>query len=284
MSETNGVVLIHGAWHDHHCWDEVVPLLEAGGIPVTAIELPGAGRSAALPESFLNRPLDPAAFATEPSPNAGVSQVQRTEAAIAAVREMNEKTGGKAVVVGHSKGGLTLTPLAEAIPDEISHAVYLAAFLLPPGMVAGQMIGHPLMAEALVPTLFMADPADVGALRMDVRSEDPAYRAGIKATFYADVADASFDQAIGHLHPDEPAQIVTSPSPATPGRFGRVPRHYIECTGDQAVTIAAQREMVRLMDEAMGTPTNVFSMNTSHSPFFADPQGLASILNIVARK
>ena len=104
----NGVVLIHGAWHDHHTWDAVVPLLEAEGRIVRAIDLPGAGSGAARPASFDVRPLDPAAFGTELSPNAGVTQDERTQAAIDAVRTVNSQTGGKAVVLGHSLGGYAI--------------------------------------------------------------------------------------------------------------------------------------------------------------------------------
>ncbi len=36
-------VLVHGAWHGAWCWNKVVPLLEAKGHSVDAIDLPGHG-------------------------------------------------------------------------------------------------------------------------------------------------------------------------------------------------------------------------------------------------
>ena len=284
MAMTNGVVLIHGAWHDHHTWDAVVPLLEAEGCVARAIDLPGAGAGAARPASFDTRPLDPAAFGTEPSPNAGVTQEDRTAAAMDAVRAVNAETGGKAIVVGHSLGGLTVSPVVEAMPEAVSAAVYLTAFMLPPGMVAGQMIQHELMAEAMVPSLFMADPEQVGALRIDTASPDPAYRARARETFYADLSDAQFETALAHLHPDEPAQVAGVPSNVTRARFGSVARHYIECTEDRAITLAGQREMIRLMDEAMGNETTVHRLDAGHSPFHSQPDALARlILDIAGR-
>lgn len=53
-----------------------------------------SGDSCATPVSFNRRPLDPAAFGTEPSPNAAVTQEARTEATIAAVREAAAKGNG----------------------------------------------------------------------------------------------------------------------------------------------------------------------------------------------
>jgi len=283
MAATNGVVLIHGAWHDHHTWDSVVPLLGAEGCVTKAIDLPGAGADAPRPASFNARPLDSATFGSEPSPNAGVTQQERTAAAMDAVREVNAKTGGKAIVLGHSLGGLTVSPVVEAMSDEVSAAVYLTAFMLPPGMVAGQMIQHELMSEALVPALFMADPEQVGALRIDPSSPDAAYKARAKEAFYADLSDAQLESALVHLHPDEPAQVAGVPSNVSRKRFGLVARHYIECTEDRAITLAGQKEMIRLMDQAMGNKTTVHQLNTSHSPFLSQPSALASLILDIAR-
>lgn len=275
-------VLVHGAWHNHHTWDDLIPELEARGYAAVALDLPGAGANAAIPASFNQRPLDPAAFGTEPSPNAGVTQGERTEAVIAAVREAAGLGNGRVVLVGHSLGGLTISPVAETIPDEVGAVVYLTAFLLPPGMVAGEIIGHELMADARVPSLFMADPEQVGALRMDVASPDAAYRALAREAFYADLTDEQFDTALSHLHPDEPAQVAGVPSPITAERFGTVDRHYIRCTDDRAIVAAGQDHMVTITDAAIGGSTTVHNMDTSHSPFFSDPGGLADILASIA--
>ncbi|MEZ5659912.1 MAG: alpha/beta fold hydrolase [Burkholderiaceae bacterium] len=277
-----GIVLIHGAWHDHHTWDAIAPLLEAAGHTVRAIDLPGAGIHARKPLSYEHRPLDARAFANEPSPNADVTQAERTGAVIATVRELNAATGTKAVIVGHSLGGLTLSPVAETIPGEISAAVYLSAFMLPHGMSAADMAGHPLAAGSLTPTLFLADAAKVGARRLDPRSEDAAYRARVKETFYGDLTDAQFANALAHLHPDEPACMALTPSPVTAGRFGTVPRHYIACTEDRALLIGVQREMVRMVDASIGGSTTVHTMHCSHSPFHSQPQALAGILSGIA--
>jgi hypothetical protein len=52
-----------------------------------------------------------------------------------------------------------------------------------------------------------------------------------------------------------------------------VPRVYIECTHDRAISVEAQRAMVD------ASPCKkVFSMETDHSPFLSAPTRLASHL------
>ena len=86
------VVLVHGAWHGAWCWEQVVPLLEARGIEVDALDLP------------LTSTLD---------------DLTHTRAAI-------EAHPG-AVVMGHSYGGVLITLAACAL--DVSHLVYLSAFM-----------------------------------------------------------------------------------------------------------------------------------------------------------
>lgn len=279
MSEDKpAFVFIHGAWHGARTWDKVVPVLEAAGHHCVAIDLPGSGKNAASPESFSRKPFDPAAFGTEPSPNAGVAQEARTAATVEAVRQAAARGNGKVVLVGHSLGGITVSPVAETVPELLHAAVYLTAFMLPPGMPAIAMIQHESMAAALVPGLFMADPAGVGALRINVASDDPAYLAGLKTAFFGDVDQAAFETFRKTLHCDEPAQVALVPSGVTKDHFGTVARHYVHCDADQAITPAGQALMVAMVDEAMGSKTSIHRLSASHSPFLSQPAQVADIL------
>lgn len=278
-----GIFLVHGAWHNAQTWKEILSRLRAEGFIAEALDLPGAGANAAVPKAYDQRPLDPAAFATEPSPNAKTTQQERTAAVMALVDEVAEKTGRPVVLVGHSMGGVTVSQVAEAAPEKISAAVYLTAFMLPPGLPAGAMIGDTeTMSNSLVKTLLLADPQKVGALRLDPRSEDTTYRARLKETFYGDVSDAQFEAAAEILHPDEPASVAGVPSPITPENFGSIPRHYIHCTEDRAIVMDGQRKMVALVDAAMPSPTIQHTLVAGHSPFLSMPDDLAAILAKVA--
>ncbi len=57
------------------------------------------------------------------------------------------------------------------------------------------------------------------------------------------------------------------------GRYGRVPKVYIACMQDRAVTPRLQHMMLR--DTRC---ERVFSMDTSHSPFFSQPDRLVDLL------
>ena len=59
----------------------------------------------------------------------------------------------------------------------------------------------------------------------------------------------------------------------TPERFGRLPRAYVECTEDRALSIDMQRDMI-----AKSPPVDVRSLSASHSPFLSMPDKLADAL------
>jgi pimeloyl-ACP methyl ester carboxylesterase len=284
MSNANpAFVFVHGAWHDAATWHLVSPLLEARGYVARALDLPGAGRKAKAPYSYGRRPLDLAAFAIESSPNADVTQEDRTRAVVALIEKIAREDDGRPVVlVGHSLGGPTVSAAAEAIPERVCAAVYLAAFLLAPGMTAHTMIEHPTMAGSLVPSLFLADPGLVQAMRIDRRSDRPEYVKQTKSAFYGDLSDADLQVALSHLHCDEPLGVMLNPADVTPARFGRVNRHFIRCMNDKAIPVAAQDFMIGAIDERAYGTTHTHALATSHSPFYAQPSALAEILMKIA--
>ncbi len=126
-------IFVHGAWSGAAAWQKFIPFLEARGYVARALDLPGAGANAKAPSSYDRRPLDAAAFASEPSPNASVTQEDRTRAVIALVEDTRRQTGAPIVLVGHSLGGLTVTAVAETIPEQLHATIYPHAYMLPPG-------------------------------------------------------------------------------------------------------------------------------------------------------
>ena len=187
-------------------------------------------------------------------------------------------TGAPVVLVGHSLGGLTVTAVAETIPDRIHAAIYLSAFLLTDGMAAHDMTGHAAFASSALPSLLLADPRTVGALRMDFRSRDADYRAKLRSVFAADVGEEAFAAALATLHCDEPASTAMTPTKLTATRFGHVPRHYIRCLQDQAIPPSGQDLMIAALDGSVRTRTHVHDLDASHSPFHSQPGALADLL------
>ena len=271
-------VLVHGGWHNHSAWAKVVPLLEAQGFEAFARDLPGAGVHAIDPSSLDSVPFDLAAFAAEPSPSARVTQEARTQAVVALVRQAAARCNGKVILVGHSAGGMTVSAVAEQVPNLLLAVVYLSGFMVPNGMSLLDMLQHESLSSALSPGLFVGDSAAIGATRIHPRSTDEAYRSLLRSSFYADVPEAELPHLVSQLHCDEPNVGALAPSPITPARFGSVPRHYIRCTLDRAIPLTGQDHMVAKVDAALGSKTTTYTLESSHSPFLSQPAPLSKIL------
>jgi pimeloyl-ACP methyl ester carboxylesterase len=278
MPRKPAFVLVHGGWHNQSTWEKVTPILEAEGHAALTLDLPGAGAKTVAPTSFSVRPFDHAAFAAEPSPVAGVTQRERTQAVVDLVEEAASLSDGNVILVGHSAGGMTISAVAEHVPELLGTVVYLAGFLVPNGLSLLAMLPHESMASALSPGLFIGDPVAIGATRINPGPADDAYTSLLKASFYADVTDAEFAQAALRLHCDEPNGGALAPSDVTPGRFGTVPRHYIRTTQDRAVPLAGQDHMIAAVDGTIGGTTITHTLESSHSPFLSQPAALAKIL------
>jgi pimeloyl-ACP methyl ester carboxylesterase len=279
MSATKAAfVLVHGGWHNHSVWDKVTPILKANGFAALTLDLPGAGVNAIAPVSLGRRPFDPAAFAAEPSPMGGLKQEERTQAVVALVKEAASLSGGKVILVGHSAGGMTISAVAEQVPNLLLAVVYLAGFMVPNGMTLLAMLQHETLSSALAPKLFVGDPVTIGATRINAGSTDETYRSLLKAAFYGDVSESDFAHVASQLHCDESNAGALTPSDITPGRYGAVPRHYIRCTQDRAIPLTGQDHMIAVLDGAIGGKTTTHTLESSHSPFLSQPAALSKIL------
>jgi hypothetical protein len=75
----------------------------------------------------------------------------------------------------------------------------------------------------------------------------------------------------------EPVESAIVPLHLTKENFDTVPRYYIECLQDRAVTPFIQQKMYT------ETPCRkVYSMDTGHSPFFSQPARLTNLLLEIA--
>jgi len=87
------------------------------------------------------------------------------------------------IVVAHSAGGAVLTRAAQQATALVAHAVYLTAFMPASGVPLSAYTRMPEHEGGLVRPLAMADPAAVGALRLDVASPDPRTGSGCVRRF-----------------------------------------------------------------------------------------------------
>ena len=273
------VILVHGFWHGSWCWSLVSEQLAGRGVQPVAVDMDGHGLRSRSPLSRWGRPFDPAAFAVEASPVAGVTA---SSAAATLVGQLKVIGGGEAcVVVAHSMGGVVATAAAELAPELFARLVYVAAFAPVRGLPAGAYIGSPENAGSLVPGLLRADPAVTGALRID--TGDPGGHAAVREAFYGDVDEGTAAAAIGLLSPDAPAGVPAEAFTVTDGRFGAVPHTYVTCTKDNTVPVALQRRFVTEIDAISRTPTAVVELDSSHSPFLSQPAALAAAIAEASR-
>ena len=230
-------VLIHGAWHGAWCWERVVPLLEKAGHKVVAPDLPGHGK--------------------DRTPVSEVSLQAYTDSVCKALDPLSEPV----VLVGHSMGGIVITQAAEYRPAKIKTLVYLTAFLLRNGESLLQVAQGD--TEALVlSNLIMADDGSHATVRDEA----------IREAFYGDCSDEDVALAKSLLVPQAVAPFA-APVSTTEERFGLVPRVYIECLSDRAISPSVQRRMYGALP-----CQKVISMDTDHSPFFSAPRELAAHL------
>jgi pimeloyl-ACP methyl ester carboxylesterase len=234
-------ILIHGSWHSSWNWHKVIPILESKGYKAIAIDLPGMGRD--------KTPISEVKMSTT---------VQQICGLIDGIE-------GKVVLVGHSKNGIMISQAAEYRPDKIEKLVYLAAYLIPDGKTQKEYSVQDT-AGVLKPYVTMHEELNAHTLQPQIYKE----------RLYADCDDYITELAKVLLS-HEPVESGITPLQLTEKNYGRVPRVYIECTEDKAVTPFIQRKMY-----TESPCEKVYSMATSHSPFFSKPDELVDILCEIA--
>jgi pimeloyl-ACP methyl ester carboxylesterase len=230
-------ILIHGSWHSAWNWHRVVPLIEKAGHQAIAIDLPGMGRD--------KTPI----------------QEVKLETTVEKICTLIDSIPGKVILVGHSKNGIMISQAAEYRPHKIEKLAYLAAYLIPNGKTQKEY--SMLDTEGwLRPYVTQHPETNSHTLQSTI----------FKEGLYHDCEDEITDLAKVLLS-NEPVESAITPLKLTDENFGRVPRVYIECTEDRAVTPFIQRKMYG------ETPCEkVYSLPTSHSPFFSRPKDLVDIL------
>lgn len=230
-------VLIHGSWHSAWNWHRVTPLLEKAGHRAIAIDLPGMGR--------------------DKTPIQEVKMKTTVEKLCALI----DSIPGKVILVGHSKNGIMISQAAEYRPHKMEKLVYLAAYLVPNGKTQREYSLQDTEGW-LKPYVTQFPETNSHTLHPEI------YKEGL----YHD-CDDNITELAKLLLSHEPVESAITPLKLTEENFGSVPRVYIECTEDRAVTPFIQRKMYT------ETPCEkVYQLTTSHSPFFSRPKDLVDIL------
>lgn len=234
-------ILIHGSWHSSWNWHRVIPILESKGHKAIAIDLPGMGRD--------KTPINEVNMA----------------ASVEKICSLIDSIASKVILVGHSKNGIMISQAAEYRPEKIEKLIYLAAYLIPDGKTQSEYSAQDT-GGVLKPYVTRYPELNAHSLQPEI------YKEGL----YADCDDYITELA-KLLLSHEPVETGITPLQLTDEKYGSVPRFYIECTEDKAVTPFIQRKMYTEMP-----CQKVYQLPTSHSPFFSKPDELSEILLDIA--
>jgi pimeloyl-ACP methyl ester carboxylesterase len=129
MNPVKNVVLVHGAWADGSSYAKIIPLLEAAGLHVIAVQHP----------------------------------LTSLDEDVAATRRAINAQDGPVLLVGHSYGGAIITVAGDN--PKVAGLVYIAAFAPDKGETLGGMAEH----YGPTPALSNIQPIEDGFLLLTAR-------------------------------------------------------------------------------------------------------------------
>ncbi|MEU1474414.1 alpha/beta fold hydrolase [Streptomyces sp. NPDC005760] len=271
-------VLVHGAFANSFSFAPLQAELALLGHRSVAVDLPGHGFEATFPAAY-QAPQDLDALAAEPGSIKGVTLADNTARVIEVLERA--KQNGPAILVAHSRGGLTATAVANVRPELIDRIVYVSAWC-PVDLDVSDYYTQPEMADvdagAFAATL-VGNPAELGLLRTNFRTAEPTALAAFKRALAADLTDDEFRTFLNTLQPDENLDVGTSADRAQATTWGRIPKTYVRLAADASIPLAMQDRMIREADAL--TPDNPFDVRTldgSHLRWLVHPKPAAELL------
>jgi pimeloyl-ACP methyl ester carboxylesterase len=171
-----------------------------------------------------------------------------------------------AVVVGHSFGGIVISDAAEKAPKKIKTLVYVAAYL-------------PHNGDSLVSMAQQDRDAKIGPhLQIQKDKGIASIEYSARADLFANGGPEGLRKAIPDQILDEPLAPLATPVKLSDAKFGKVDKAYIHTALDQVISPSFQAQMVA------STPVRVeYTLQTGHTPFLTDPDGLADAIEKAAK-
>jgi pimeloyl-ACP methyl ester carboxylesterase len=224
-------VLVHGAWHGAWCWQRVLPGLLASGHRAFAVTLTGLGERAAAP--------GPApSLATHIDDVAGALEADGIE---------------RAILVGHSYGGMVITGVADRSPERVAHLVYVDGVVPRPG-------------ESWSST----QPSPVVEMRRRAIADTGVIPPPSPLLYGLDGDDAAW--VGGRLTP-QPGATYDDVIRFDATRVGRLGRTFVDCTRPALATIDLIRQRVRAEPG-----WRIVELATGHDAMISAPHELLQVL------
>lgn len=202
-------VLVHGAWHGAWCFEHVLPLLEAAGVPAVAVDLPGHG--------------------ADPGPLADL------HGDAARVRAVIDELDDDCVLLGHSYGGAVVTEAG--VHPSVRHLVYLCAFALD---AHESCMSAAIDESAVLDLSWEGRPNLADAFVLHEDGTSTLTDTGAADCLYNDCDAATTVDAVARLGPQPMVTLGQEPAAVS---WRERPSTYVVCTDDLGVHPGLQRVM-----------------------------------------
>lgn len=193
-----------------------------------------------------------------------ISEV-KFQSTIQTICDVIDAQEGNVILVGHSKNGVMISQAAEFRSSKIEKLIYLAAYLIPDGKTQREYSIQD--SEGWLKPHVLVDPETQSSTLLP-----EIYTAGL----YHD-CPPYIPELAKVLLSSEPIESGTTPLQLSDEHFGSVRRFYIACSEDRAVTPFIQEKMYTELP-----CEKVYSLATSHSPFFSAPKALVDLFLEIA--
>ncbi|WP_030594965.1 alpha/beta hydrolase [Streptomyces fulvoviolaceus] len=280
-TDTDGVrtyVLVHGTHSAAAFWTAIGRELALRGHRVVAVDQPLHGTGKFIPKAYQAQNLR--ALATEPSPVAALTLDDFERRVTAAVRRA-ARLDGPVILVGHSMGGLSVSRVADAVPELLAHICYMAAFCPSRSMPSlNDCASSPEGQHAITPLdQIIGDPAKLGVLRLNWRTADRRDLAVFKEMICEDYPDAEFLRVLEGMQTDESMTAYGDRAVGRAATWGRIPRTYLRFGKDKTLATQLQDRMIAEADEL--TPHNRFTVHDFPNAGHMGPSDPARVTDVL---
>jgi pimeloyl-ACP methyl ester carboxylesterase len=241
------LVLVHGGAHGAWCW---APTLELLSTPATAVDLPpkeirrgGDARRSHPPE---------------------LDTLTVGDFAASVLADMDAAGLDRAVLVGHSMGGLTIAEVASRAPERVAQLVFVSCIA-------------PAEGTAVLDAL----PDDLADMTRDATDAPPAdallSEDVIRVMFCNDMDKAQTQLVLDHVGTEVMRPLVTPV--VRRGVPAAIPKTYVRLLRDQSLPPATQDEQIANLRQSPGGDVEVIEIDSGHDVMISRPAEFAAALD-----
>ena len=253
--QSTPIVFVHGGAHGAWCWEPLVPHLDGDSL---AVDLPpksirgGSARLESLPELRTLTIDDFARSVLQDVDAAGIEGF---------------------VLVGHSMGGLTISEVAQRVPDRVLHLVYVSCMVPPEGASAIEALPEDLqdMTRQAVEEARRGGANPIGGLDEDTT----------RSMFCNDMDEEQARFVLDRTG-TEAAAVLAEPVTRA-GIPPALPKTFVKLQQDQSLPPDRQDVLVDNLRACPGGNVDVVTIDAGHDVMISRPKELADVLNAIAR-